>query len=388
VTLVLTRIASLPSLLHVWVVVLAANVIGAGAAAYFFAKTGILEPGIAEAARAYGLTALERPWMDLFWRALFAGGLVATMVWMTHAARETVSRLLLVFLLMFLVPAAHLYHCISGTVEGLFVVFDPVARAPLGSFVWGFFAPVVAGNTVGGLFLVALLNYAQTRKSQFPGRDGPMQLTWPEWLGSFGLTWHAHPGETPVAELADEVDEEQDRILGRPGCPVTLVQYGDYGAPATRLIFELVEEVLEDPETEVSYVYRHLPLKRDHSPSERAAAAAEAAGRQGRFWEMHSQLLRNHDRLDRPHLLEYAQAVDLEMDRFRRDLDDPELLERVLRQRRSGIRSGVRWAANLFINGYRYQGAMEIRGIREAVREASKLRLASEVEEPESHGTD
>ena len=184
VTLVLTRLASIPALLRNWGVVLGANVLGAAIVAFIFANTSILEPEAMEVAIGFGEHALAYGWSTLFMKGIIAGWLVASMVWLIHAARDTVTRLFLVFFIMYLIPSADLFHCIVGACEVLFMFFS--GHATLSAAMIGFFLPVVLGNTVGGVILVAILNYAQTRDNRFPDRDcEALELSWNEWLFSF-----------------------------------------------------------------------------------------------------------------------------------------------------------------------------------------------------------
>lgn len=184
VTLVLTRLASIPSLLRNWGVVLVANVIGAAIVAFVFANSNILEPEAFAVAIEFGEHALSYSWDTLFMKGMIAGWLVASMVWLTHAARDTISRFVIVFFIMYLIPSAELFHCIVGACEVLFLFFT--GNATLGAAMLGFFTPVVLGNTVGGVLLVAILNYAQTRENRFPDRDyEELELSWREWLFTF-----------------------------------------------------------------------------------------------------------------------------------------------------------------------------------------------------------
>ncbi len=181
VTLVLTRIASLPTLLRVWGIVLLANVLGAALVALVLATTGVLTSEGAEAARGFALHGLETPWWDLFWKGLFAGWIVASMVWLTHAARDSMTRFFTVFVLMFMIPSADLFHCIIGSSEALYLVFQ--GEASLAASAFGFFLPVLLGNTLGGVLLVGILNYSQTRDVRYPDRDcSTLELSWREWL--------------------------------------------------------------------------------------------------------------------------------------------------------------------------------------------------------------
>ncbi len=199
VTLVLTRIAAVPQLLRVWGVVLLANVTGAALVGLVLARTGVLDPDTYEMARGIAAHGLEVPTADLFWKGLFAGWLVASMVWLNHAARDTITRFFIVFAVMFLVPAADLFHCIIGACEALFLVFQGSADLlDAGRF----FGAVVAGNTVGGVLLVALLNYSQTRQQRFPYRDcDELELTWREWLFGIGRGKEAREAASRNAPL-------------------------------------------------------------------------------------------------------------------------------------------------------------------------------------------
>ena len=375
VTLVMTRIASLPALLRVWGIVLGANVVGAGALAYLLSATGVFSPEAAEAARGFGEHALETPWADLFWKGVIAGWIVASMVWLVHAARDSITRFATVFALMYLIPAADLFHCIIGACEVLYLAFQGLAG-------WGacasFFAAVALGNTVGGVLLVAALNFAQTRDQRFPDRDcGQLELTWREWL--FGR-YAGRPGElrdraldAPRPDAADPTAldppvQARDHIRGPDGAPVTLVQYGDYECPTSRQIHLFVQRVVARFDGNVRYVWRHLPLSRQHPHAERAACAAEAAGTQDQYWAMHDELFHHQDHLTDETLLACAEKLDLDLDRFRADLDAGAARSRVLEDRRFGIRSGVRTTRNLFIDGTRYTGAWSTGAIETALR--------------------
>ncbi len=187
VTLVLTRIASIPSLLRLWGIVLFANVVGAGVGAMLFAWTDILEPSAAETARQFSEHALSYPWETLFAKATIAGGLVATMVWLVHAARDTITRFFVVYATMFLIPAGDLFHCVVGAFEMWYLVFTGGAD-PLAVFT-GFFVPVVLGNTIGGIVYVAFINYAMTEERKVPGGKSRPRLSTSEWLfGEYGAS--------------------------------------------------------------------------------------------------------------------------------------------------------------------------------------------------------
>ena len=216
VTLVLTKIAAIPQLLRVWGVVLAANVLGAALIGFVLARTGVLEAEAAEVAFEIASHGLEVETGPLFWKGVFAGWLVASMVWLNHAARDTITRFFIVFAIMFLVPAADLFHCIIGACEVLFLVFQ--GAAGLGDAAW-FFGTVVAGNTVGGVLLVAILNYSQTRRQRFHDRDcDDLKLTWREFLFGVGRgqPQRAASGNAPLTRDEHVEGAETGSMLDQP----------------------------------------------------------------------------------------------------------------------------------------------------------------------------
>lgn len=379
VTLVLTRIASIPMLLRNWGIVLAANLIGAAMIAFALATTGVFEPETAEVATEFGLHGLETSWNDLVVKGMIAGWLVAGMVWIIHAARDSLTRFFTVFIIMFLVPSADLFHCIIGACEAFYLVFH--GDATLYDAMFNFFLPVLIGNTLGGVLLVAILNFAQTHDSRFPdGNHGQVRLTWREWLfGYYSGTptaessepTHTDFDETPLVEPADP---EHDHIFGSNESEISLVQYGDYECPTSLNIYTLVQDLRYHLEDDFSYVFRQLPLTQTHPHALEAAQAAEAAAMQDRFWDMHDKLFRGHDHLENSDLYRYAEELNLDPQRFEHDLNSEAVQQKIDTDRQSALASGVRGTNSLFINGVRYSGALTVKDVTRAVREVIKRR--------------
>lgn len=180
VTLVLTRLASIPSLLRLWGIVLFANISGAAAGAYLFSVTEIFNEESVKTAIHLGEHALSYSSYTLFSKAIVAGGLVATMVWLVHAARDTISRFFIIFMTMFLIPAGELFHCVVGAFEIFYLVFKGIEN--LGSVMINFFFPVVFGNTIGGVIFVAFVNYGMTSEREIPTYDFREKLSIKQWL--------------------------------------------------------------------------------------------------------------------------------------------------------------------------------------------------------------
>lgn len=147
---------------------------------------------------------------------------------------------------------------------------------------------------------------------------------------------------------------ERDWVRGATECPVTLVEYVDFQCPCCQGSYPVVERVVEAWKGRVRFAVRHFPVSSTHPYAEGAALAAEAAGRQGKFWEMYHRLFTSRNRL-RPFDLDFhARRLDLDLEAFRRDMESEELREKIRQEKRQGLRSGVNGTPTLFINGERY----------------------------------
>jgi protein-disulfide isomerase len=115
------------------------------------------------------------------------------------------------------------------------------------------------------------------------------------------------------------------------------------------------------------FVFRNFPLTQVHPHAERAAEAAEAAGAQGQFWGMHDRLFENQDSLEEADLLRYAAALGLDPERFARELSASLHRDRVRRDFRSGVRSGVNGTPTFFINGVRHDAPWDLTALLAAL---------------------
>jgi protein-disulfide isomerase len=107
---------------------------------------------------------------------------------------------------------------------------------------------------------------------------------------------------------------------------------------------------------QLRFVYRHFPLVEAHPHAQSAAEAAEAAGAQGRFWEMHHMLFLNQQSLEPEDLLLYATKIGVDASRVARELGAGIWTKKVRDDFRGGVRSGVNGTPTFFINGVRYDG--------------------------------
>jgi protein-disulfide isomerase len=197
-----------------------------------------------------------------------------------------------------------------------------------------------------------------------PGEYGPVR-------SADELIWAIHVWRRHIPSAGSlwiDVEDGRDHLRGDPAAPLVVVEYGDYQCEEcaeAHALQPLVRPWLQDGR--LCVVFRHFPLLDAHPLSLRAAQAAEAAAVQGRFWAMHDLLMENevvghesrhrHMRkkapLDTIELDHAARRAGLDIDRFRADIDDPAVLQRVLEDFRGGLAGGVNGTPTFFVNGRR-----------------------------------
>jgi Na+/H+ antiporter NhaA len=180
----------------------------------------------------------------------------------------------------------------------------------------------------------------------------------------------------PLIDLDPSVDPEYDHVRGPLDAAVTLVEYGDLECPYCARAEPAVRELLAAFGDDLSFVFRHYPLPDVHPHAQLAAEAAEAAGAQGAFWEMHDLLFTHQDALEAKDLLGYAADLGLDVDRFKRDLRERRHERRVTEDVAGAERSGVSGTPTFFINGQRVYGAYDLASLTAAVQAARDERLA------------
>jgi Na+/H+ antiporter NhaA len=179
-----------------------------------------------------------------------------------------------------------------------------------------------------------------------------------------------------ITDLVVPVDPERDHIRGPEESLVTLVEYGDFECPYCGMAEPAVRELLRDY-GEVRYVWRHLPLNDVHPNAQLAAEAAEAAGKQGSFWEMHDLLLDHQDALSPRDLIGYADSLGLDTMHFAADLRKHAGRAHVDEDLESADLSNVSGTPTFFVNGKRHYGAYDIEGLKKAVKLAKARALIS-----------
>jgi protein-disulfide isomerase len=162
----------------------------------------------------------------------------------------------------------------------------------------------------------------------------------------------------------------KDHIQGPASAPVTLVEYGDYECPYCGAAYPIVKQVQQRLGDRLRFVYRNFPLTEMHPHAEAAAESAEAAGEQGKFWEMHDYLFEHQRALDSSHLTRYAREVGLDVPEFERAIANHTYASRVHDAFMSGARSGVNGTPTFYINGRRHDASYDLETLVGAIERA------------------
>jgi protein-disulfide isomerase len=158
-----------------------------------------------------------------------------------------------------------------------------------------------------------------------------------------------------------------DHVRGAQHAQVTVVEYGDFECPMCRSAEPAVRMILDTHPGTVRLIFRHYPIESAHPHALMAAEAAEAAGKQGKFWEMHDLLLKQGAQLERGALDKYAAVLGLDMALFKVSLDD-EIYRQLVREQMDGAaRSHVRGTPGFFVNGHIQDASAGMHSLREAV---------------------
>jgi Na+/H+ antiporter NhaA len=250
-------------------------------------------------------------------------------------------------------------------------------RPPVG---W---AAVLGSGTLAGIgFTVALL--IATRAFHGAELDEAKLGALSAAVVASGLTWGVYRlarllsparkarallgDSTLIQDLIPAIDQDRDHIRGPMNAPITVIEFGDFECPYCGQAEPVVRDLLKN--TDVRYVWRHLPLTDVHPNAHLAAEAAEAAAAQGAFWEMHDLLLTHQDALGPKDLVGYATQLGLDVARFRDELRRHEYETRVAQDVESADISGASGTPTFFINGQRQHGSYDVATLSAAIRTA------------------
>jgi NhaA family Na+:H+ antiporter len=173
----------------------------------------------------------------------------------------------------------------------------------------------------------------------------------------------------PAARRLQRPDRDRDHIRGSGAGRDTIevVIYGDYLCPYCRRLRLVLARLRETLGERLVYAYRQFPNEAAHPGAELASMAAEAAGQQGKFWQMHDALYAHDRQIGEKEVLEIARGVGLNMRRFRAGLRDERLRRRIQDDIAAGRAAHVAGTPTIFVDGVRYDGAWDFHSMLEAL---------------------
>lgn len=160
----------------------------------------------------------------------------------------------------------------------------------------------------------------------------------------------------------------RDHIQGSIDAPIKLLEYGDYECPFCGQAHQVVKKIQTRLRNHLCFAFRNFPLANSHPHALHAAEAAEVAGAQGLFWEMHDLLYDNQDALEDEDLARYATGLGLDGARLVHEVQSGAQTSRVREDFRSGARNGVNGTPSFFINGQLYEGALDVEDLLAALQ--------------------
>jgi protein-disulfide isomerase len=173
--------------------------------------------------------------------------------------------------------------------------------------------------------------------------------------------------------------EEDDWLLGASDAPITLLEYGDFECPQCAAARPVLESLVDEDPATIRLIFRHFPVTTVHPHAALAAEAAEAAGAQGKFWEMHDMIFSNQPDLEYEDLRWCAESIGLDVLRFDDDMAAHTFRPEIRRDFRRGIQDGVNGTPTLFIDGRRYDGARDRLSMMAAIASVAPARRRREV---------
>jgi len=167
------------------------------------------------------------------------------------------------------------------------------------------------------------------------------------------------PAPQPVLEDPISISITGDPVRGPANAKVTIVEFSDFQCPYCATAAGKIDNLLAKYPKDVRLVFKQFPLD-IHGQAQLAAQASLAADKQKKFWELHDKMFANFRQLSRPNILTWAKGIGLDMPRFVKDMDSAEAKARVAKELQEGTDAGVSGTPTFFINGRKYNGAVEL----------------------------
>jgi hypothetical protein len=193
---------------------------------------------------------------------------------------------------------------------------------------------------------------ARGRRNMPAAREDTLTDADPEMLARLEA-WR-HRLASDYSALSVPPDPSRDHMLGASDAPLQLVEYTDFECPSCQAASLAIARVRKELGDELLIVVRHFPIIDAHPVAMLAAEAVEAAGSQGRFWDMYRRIYRSRRPPTKMSLHRYADALGLDLGRFDEDMRDHEHASRIREDFETGLQSGVNATPTIFVNGFRH----------------------------------
>jgi len=175
----------------------------------------------------------------------------------------------------------------------------------------------------------------------------------------------------PETVKLKNVVNDQDHVAGPASAVVTLLEYGNFECIHCGQAYPIIRQVRNLLPDDLRFVFRHFPIEQTHPHSLRAAEAAEAAGAQGKFWEMHDELFTHQTAFEDRDLMRYARRIGLDLDKFSRAMSENTFLPQIQAgYEHSLFDEHITGTPTLYLNGTRYTGATDLQTLLEAIKES------------------
>lgn len=188
---------------------------------------------------------------------------------------------------------------------------------------------------------------------------------------------HSQQQELPLLETAIPLTVAGAPSIGPENAPITLVEFSDFQCPYCAVAAPELHRVMRAFPQQIRLVFKEYPLD-IHPQAPLAAAAAVAADRQGKFWDMHDAMFARHHSLSREGLIATAQDIGLDIDKFSADLDSEKVKASVAQDLSEGDKIGIQGTPTLFINGQKYNGPLNLLALRTVLEQKFKATPAPE----------
>ena len=169
---------------------------------------------------------------------------------------------------------------------------------------------------------------------------------------------------------------------GNPDAPIVIVEFAEFKCPYCQKHSPTFKKLVDTSGGKVRHVFKHFPLKK-HKGTVLSSCAAEAAHRQGRFWDMYTLLFQDRDRQSKKDILGYAESLHLDMAQFTKDLEDDTVRTIIENDKIEGLQAGVKGTPTLFIDGKRYKLRIDEAHLKNVLNEEA-IRLG--IDPPYSDG--